>query len=325
MKVRLDAIAFDAGTQIREALDQHVVTDYADAMTSGAVFPPIVLFHDGTQYYLADGFHRFMAAQRNQFREIDADVQPGTKDDALWFALGANKFHGKQLTRADKTNAIQIARERWPEKMQREVAEQVGCHPSLVSAVYARYANTTPSEAVLTGRQRKTAEAKASIRELIERGVPAKDIAARIGASSSTIAAVRVDMGLSSLDKSRGAITERRERMREMAAAGYSSRQIASELGITFEGCRDICRKEGIEVPADKAIGSTKRHDANRIVERIVMDAENLTEGVNLIDFSELDRERLGEWADALIASKKALDSFIRRLIKEKQKHGQAA
>jgi len=325
VKVKLDQIVFDAGTQIREALDQQVVSDYAEAMTNGAQFPPVVLFHDGNKHYLADGFHRFMAAQRIQARDIDAEVKAGSKDDALWFALGANKLHGKRLTRADKTHAVKLARECWPEKMQREVAEQVGCHPSLVSAVYAKYAITTHSEPVLTGRQRKTAATKSAIRELIERGASAQEIVARVGASGSTVAAVRSEMGLSTIDKTKSAIRGRRERLREMALEGYSSRQMAAELGLSVEGCRAILRAEGIDVPADRAVGKTKLHDSNRIVEQIVADTENLTEGTNLINYTDLDRERLGEWVDSLIASKRALDAFIKKLIKEKQKHGQAA
>jgi hypothetical protein len=88
--------------------------------------------------------------------------------------------------------------------------------------------------------------------------------------------------------------------MRAMAGEGYTSRQIAAELGLSEDGCRATLKHEGIHVPADKATRGTHRHDSNRIVDQIVADAENLTEGVNLIDFAELDRERIGEWADSL-------------------------
>ncbi len=40
-----------------------------------------------------------MAAQRNGFVDIPADVQAGTKEDALWFALGAsNTFPRRYMT-----------------------------------------------------------------------------------------------------------------------------------------------------------------------------------------------------------------------------------
>jgi ParB-like chromosome segregation protein Spo0J len=104
-------------------------------MTNGATFPPIVLFHDGNQHYLADGFHRFMAAQRLAFKDIDADVQPGTKEDALWFALGANRTNGNASpTRTKARHRPRIADMAGYEH--NEIAEQLGCSSSTyVSAV----------------------------------------------------------------------------------------------------------------------------------------------------------------------------------------------
>lgn len=322
--VRLDAVAFDAGTQIRAAIDQQVVADYAEAMTNGATFPPIVLFHDGNQHYLADGFHRFMAAQRIQARDIDADVKPGTKDDALWFALGANRTNGKRLTEADKTHAVEMAIQMWPERLQREIAEQVGCSESLVSKVAMRIANNTSVEPVIRGRALAAKNKRDAVREMVLAGAQSIEIQQKLKAHSGVIAEVRRELGLSSIDYSRAAVKARRNKMRDMASAGHTSRQIAAEIGLSEEGCRDILKKEGIDVPADKATRGTHKHDSNRIVDGIVNDAENLTEGINLIDFSDLDRAKLREWLRSLQESRDKLGSFIRRLMKEQQ-NGQAA
>src|SRR5690348_8493475 len=35
--------------------------DYTQAMVDGAEFPPLVVFWDGSDYWLADGFHRHSA------------------------------------------------------------------------------------------------------------------------------------------------------------------------------------------------------------------------------------------------------------------------
>jgi hypothetical protein len=163
MRVRLDQIAFDAGTQIRAAIDQQVVSDYADAMTSGATFPPIVLFHDGNQHYLADGFHRFMAAQRNQFRDIDADVRPGTKEDALWFALGANRVHGVRMTYADKRHAVALAFVTWPGRSATQIAEQLGVSQSFVSRQKEQVMPSLPDRVV--GKDGKTLSIVSLFRE----------------------------------------------------------------------------------------------------------------------------------------------------------------
>jgi len=60
-------------------------------MAEGAVFPPIVVFVDGACSYLADGYHRRRAAEQSQRATIAVELRPGTKNDALWYALGANR------------------------------------------------------------------------------------------------------------------------------------------------------------------------------------------------------------------------------------------
>jgi hypothetical protein len=288
--LKLDAIAFDAGTQIRAALDPQLVTDYADAMTSGAQFPPIVVFHDGSAHYLADGFHRFMAAQRNQWREIDAEIRPGTKEDALWFALGANKANGKRLSEADKKHAIVLAFQAWPDRSQRDIAAQIGCSQQYVQQLRVQVTSSCHLPDRVTGKDGKSYPAS---RKRPERDTPARDVP---------------------LGKTRADVQQRRERMQAMASEGHSSRQIAAALGLSEEGCRATMRDAGIDVPADRVMRNTRRVDANRILEHIVSDAENLTEGAQLIDYAAVDPDRLGEWIDSLVASHKKLASFIRQL-----------
>ncbi len=329
-QIGLSLITFDAGTQIRAALDQQVVSDYADAMTDGAEFPPIVLFHDGNQHYLADGFHRFMAAQRLSLSAIAADVRPGTKADALWFALGANKANGKRLSEADKKHAIEMAIATWPERSMNHIAEQLGCSRKWAQDVREQVATTRLLPSRVEGRDGKTYPAKrgpqvdqrVEIEALLRDGHRTREIAETLGVSPNTVGEVRESLG--GLDMSRAAIEKRRARVREMAGDGYSSRQMATEIGVTEDNVRAIARRFGIDVPADRAIGKSKRHDSNRIVAQIVADAENLIECVNLVVFADLDRAQLAEWRGSLQASRDKLGSFIRRLMKEQQ-HGEAA
>ncbi|HPB77059.1 MAG TPA: ParB/RepB/Spo0J family partition protein, partial [Chromatiaceae bacterium] len=77
------SIKADHAIQQRETLiDGAVLNDYAEAMTAGSVFPPIVVFYDGTVHWLADGYHRLEAADEAGLKEITAEVRPGTKRDA---------------------------------------------------------------------------------------------------------------------------------------------------------------------------------------------------------------------------------------------------
>jgi hypothetical protein len=116
--VALDRIRTDGGTQPRSALDMLVVADYKEAMSSGAVFPPIDVFFDGKDCWLADGFHRVQAqkearvsTEAERFDLISSNVHLGTQRDALLFSLGANEAHGLRRSREDKRRAVQLALE----------------------------------------------------------------------------------------------------------------------------------------------------------------------------------------------------------------------
>ncbi|MGI8406505.1 MAG: streptomycin biosynthesis regulator, partial [Thermomicrobiales bacterium] len=58
-------------------MNADIVADYADAMRSGATFPPITVFHDGQTHWLADGFHRVAAAEQAGIITIAADIRQG--------------------------------------------------------------------------------------------------------------------------------------------------------------------------------------------------------------------------------------------------------
>ena len=113
-KLKLTEIATDAGTQVRAALNQTTVAEYAEALAAGAKFPPIVVFCDGTRHLAADGFHRIQAAQRIGAKQIECDLHNGSKTDALRFALGCNAHHGLRRTNADKRHAVVLALSEFP-------------------------------------------------------------------------------------------------------------------------------------------------------------------------------------------------------------------
>lgn len=109
MKLAVDIIRMDGGTQPRSALSELTINEYANSMISGEPFPPIVVFYDGESYWLADGFHRTRAAMEAKFSEIESEIKQGTLDDAKWFSFGANKGHGLRRTNEDKQRAVQAA------------------------------------------------------------------------------------------------------------------------------------------------------------------------------------------------------------------------
>ncbi len=80
-----------------------------DAMVEGVKFPPVTVFYDGTDYWLADGFHRVTAAQQADLKEIAADVHQGTREDAQWYSFSANKANGRRRSNEDKQRAVKAA------------------------------------------------------------------------------------------------------------------------------------------------------------------------------------------------------------------------
>ena len=102
-------IRLDGGTQPRAALNVNAIEDYAKAMSAGAKFPPVAVFYDGEQYWLADGFHRIKAGCAAGLDVIDCEVHQGTVEDAQWYSFSANKANGLRRTNSDKQRAVKAA------------------------------------------------------------------------------------------------------------------------------------------------------------------------------------------------------------------------
>lgn len=109
---------------------------------------------------------------------------------------------------------------------------------------------------------------------------------------------------------------DRAREVARLAALGYSSRQIAPQIGVGQEALAAIVRDYGITVKADRHIAGTHAADTNRIIEKAVSALEGIALGLDLIDPSAIDPERAQNWANSLTQSIAAL-SKARRQIKE--------
>ena len=105
--LNIKIIRIDGGTQSRVEIDSAIVAEYADAIRANAVFPPMVVFHDGADYWLADGFHRWHAYNAAGKVSAEVDVRTGTVRMAILFSLGANGSHGLRRTNADKRKVVE--------------------------------------------------------------------------------------------------------------------------------------------------------------------------------------------------------------------------
>jgi hypothetical protein len=126
LEIALDDIAEDDGAQMRVAgIDPAIVTEYAEAFEAGAVFPPVILFHDGGGYFPTDGFHRIAAARKIGRSTIASEVRQGTRRDAIMFAVGANANHGLRRTQADRRKAVEtlLKDPEWTRLSDRKIGE----------------------------------------------------------------------------------------------------------------------------------------------------------------------------------------------------------
>ena len=126
--IRLNQICIDGGTQQRVKINPEIVSEYSESMKCGAKFPPVILFFDGAQYHLADGFHRYWASKEAEILDILADVRDGFSRDAILFSTGANGTHGMRLSNEDKRKAvgIMLADKEWSNWADDRIAKH--CH-----------------------------------------------------------------------------------------------------------------------------------------------------------------------------------------------------
>jgi hypothetical protein len=149
--VPLNNIPTDAIGQTRVKVCDAVVREYAAAMreqeaAGGLRFPPVVLFSDGQERWLADGFHRVLAARMAGLTEIAADVRAGTKRDTFLYGISANSTHGLARTNADKRKAVALllADTEWSQWSNREIARRCQVTHRMVNGMRRRASGDGP-------------------------------------------------------------------------------------------------------------------------------------------------------------------------------------
>jgi len=146
-KIEISAIRIDGGTQARLKLNQDVVKEYAECMKDGDKFPPVTVFYDGSEYWLANGFHRYFAAKSNGELEIECEVKQGTLDDAVLYAFSADGRQGLSRSAEDNRNIIirMIQHPVWGKWSNAEIAKHVGVSKMTVGRVKASLEKDKPA------------------------------------------------------------------------------------------------------------------------------------------------------------------------------------
>jgi len=126
--LNLDLIRLDGGTQPRAKINKNHVKLLIEQISEGVKLDPIVVFYDGENYWLADGFHRTEAHKSKGKKTISAKIKQGTRRDAVLYSVGANAEHKAVLARSreDKRRAAMKLLEDpdWQKWSDREIARQ---------------------------------------------------------------------------------------------------------------------------------------------------------------------------------------------------------
>ena len=160
--INIKTIRTDGGTQSRVEINNEIVTEYAEAIKAGAEFPAVVVFNDGVDNWLADGFHRFHAHNQAGKTSISADIHQGTARDAVLFSFGANGTHGLKRSNADKRKAVatMLSDAEWAKWSSNAIAKACCVSHTFVDSVrlsLATVASDKPTERTYKTKQGATA------------------------------------------------------------------------------------------------------------------------------------------------------------------------
>lgn len=139
MRVSLEHIIVDFALQPRTGLKRASVSEFADRMLAGDIFPPVLLFRISEKLYLVDGFHRYYAAQSIQSLDIEAQIQEATYREALLISIESNRKHGIRFSNADKRKAVfrLLKDSEWSEWSDNKIADYCGVSQPFVSSLRA--------------------------------------------------------------------------------------------------------------------------------------------------------------------------------------------
>lgn len=148
--LNIDAIRIDGGTQARVEINNEAVSEYAEALQGGAGFPPVVVFFDGADHWLADGFHRYHAHRQAGRVSIHSEVREGAQREARLFSLGANQGHGIRRSNADKRKAVEsmLADPEWAKWSNNAIAKHCGVSDKTVAHLRNSEDRSAPTPAV---------------------------------------------------------------------------------------------------------------------------------------------------------------------------------
>lgn len=157
----LDLLRLDGDTQARIELNPDTVDEYAELIKeSGKEWPfePLTVCFDGTDYWVADGFHRTMAAQNAGRASVPCRVLKGTSRDARIIGMTANDKHGLRMSREDRRKNVVWLLETYPEMTQALIAENAGVTTRTVERIVSERKQPNPTLSGKPNAKKKAAK-----------------------------------------------------------------------------------------------------------------------------------------------------------------------
>lgn len=169
--MNIGALVMDERLQSRTEINEQTVSEYVESLEGGAEFPAVLVYFDGINYYLTDGYHRAHAHKRAEKVSILCDVVNGTFRDAILRSTSVNGAHGMRRTNADLRKSVMTLLDdlEWEGMSNTQIAKH--CNVSVSFVANLRNA---------TGKQNKdTVKYRAPSGEILEKkkapGRPAKE------------------------------------------------------------------------------------------------------------------------------------------------------
>jgi hypothetical protein len=131
----LRSICIDWTINARAAMRREAALEFAAALKGGARFPPVTVFFDGDAFWLADGFHRYVAYEIAGIADVPVEIRLGTPRAAALHSATANNLHGLRPTRSDRRKSIvrMLEDPEWAQWSDRQIAALCGAEPAMVS------------------------------------------------------------------------------------------------------------------------------------------------------------------------------------------------
>lgn len=174
--LNLGALVLDPKLQSRTETNEQTIEEYADAIKQGDEFPPLLVYFDGTHYWLVDGYHRYHAHKKAGKAGVNCEVVNGTFTDAVLRATSVNTKHGMRRTYADKRKAVMTLLDdfEWQQWSNAEIARHCGVSPTFVANLRDSGGPAEVKYKTATGKVMTKSKAPGKTKEEPELKEPAK-------------------------------------------------------------------------------------------------------------------------------------------------------